>query len=173
MVKGYPKCPIKLNAMSILLRVLSFKRSMVLSILLLLILIVLSFYGMYTNTFYFTKIDNYIFPILSLIHFTYIYVVWFKIKEKECPDPAMRNLEYVLYLVFLVYLFRLGESIYILSTYTIYQNHAIPTTFFPLGTVLIGSYILLLILAFITILHRKKQVGLYNFEQINDRIKYR
>mgnify|MGYP003424479589 CR=1 FL=1 len=62
------------------------KTTVVLTIITLISLSVYSFYGLFTDKFYFLKIDNYIFPLLTLVHFLYLYVVGFKIKEQEIAD---------------------------------------------------------------------------------------
>ena len=88
--------------MNTLSKIITWKRNILASVAVLLTLIILSFYGAYTNQFYFLKVDNYIFPILTSIHLLYLYVVWFKITEDELPDPKMRNIEYVLYAIMIV-----------------------------------------------------------------------
>lgn len=156
--------------MKLILRMISWKSSLLLTILVLLILIVFSFYGLYTNKFYLFKFDNYIFPALTLVHFTYLYVVWFKIKEQEGPDPPMRNLEFALYIIFFIYVFRLIETISILTSYNDFESHVIPATFVPLGILILILYILLLGLTLITFKHRKYLVGSYKFDNTNDQI---
>ncbi|MEM9143917.1 MAG: hypothetical protein AAGA86_13090, partial [Bacteroidota bacterium] len=80
--------------MTQILRFFSWKRSIYLSAFVLALLGISSFYGLYSNQFYFLKPDNYIFPLLTIAHFTFLYVLWFKITENEVADPQMRNLEY-------------------------------------------------------------------------------
>lgn len=143
---------------------------MALSIGVLLVLIVLNFYGLYSNKFYLLKPDNYIFPLLTLVHFIFLYVLRFKIKERELTDPKMRNLEYALYAIFLVYVFKLSETIYILTTYNDYENHIMPSTFIPVGVITVVLQILLVLLTIIAVFHRKKLVGDYNFDNINQNI---
>lgn len=133
-------------------------------------LMILSFYGLYTNMFYFFKIDNYIFPILSIVHFIFLYVLWFKIKEGEVSDPKMRNLEYSLYVVSLIYLFKLADTGYILSTSQEFESHQIPITFFPIGILIISLFIGLLLLTFLSFYYRKIYVGAYNIDVLNERI---
>ena len=86
--------------MNVILQILPWKRGLYLSIGILTILFVLSFYGLYTNKFYFFKFENYIIPILSIVHFGFLYVLNFKINEREVADLPMRNLEYGLYVYF-------------------------------------------------------------------------
>jgi len=156
--------------MQLLFKFLPWKRSVLISAIVLTLLIILSFYGLYTNKFYFFKYDNYILPILSIIHFIFLYVLWFKIKEEEISDSPMRNIEYALYVVFIVYLFKLIDTLYIISTYTEFENHQIPATFFPIGSLIIVLYLLLIGLTIITFVYRKKYVGPYNVDILNEQI---
>tara|TARA_R110002051_G_scaffold150662_3_gene223257 strand:- start:19030 stop:19470 length:441 start_codon:yes stop_codon:yes gene_type:complete len=141
---------------------------MILSVLLLLTLNVFSFYGLYTNKFYFLKFDNYIFPILTIVHFIYLYAIWFKAKEHEPPDIQMRNIEYVIYFIYMVYIFKFLESIYKLTTYSDFENDFMPETFIPIGIFLVLIHFLLLIVTLLTIIYRKEYIGSYDFEELND-----
>ncbi len=133
-------------------------------------LVILNFYGLYTNKFYFFKPDNYIFPILSVIHFLYLYVIWFKITESELPDPKMRNLEYVLYVLMVVYVFKIYDTVHILSSFSEYQEHVLPATFKPIGILILVLHCLLPILTLISFWYRKRLIGEYNFENYNDNL---
>lgn len=141
-----------------------------LSIGVLVVLIVLNFYGLYTNKFYLLKPDNYIFPLLSFVHFTFLYVMSFKIREDEYTDAPMRNLEYALYVISLVYVFKLVDTFYILLSYTDYANHIIPPTFLPIGILIVVLQVLLLVLTYLTFAFRKAMIGTYNFDNINENI---
>ena len=156
--------------MKLILRMFTWKRSLLLSIIVLLLLIVFSFYGLYTNKFYFFKYDNYIFPFLTIIHFTFLYALSFKIKENEIADPQMRNLEFALYIIFFIYIFRLFETIYILLTYNDFETHVIPATFIPIGILIVFLYLMLLLLTLVTFKHRIDLVGPYRFDDVNDQI---
>lgn len=156
--------------MKLLKTLFPWKITLLLSICILLVLNVLSFYGMYTNKFYFFKPDNYIFPLLSLVHFVFLYVMWFKVKEGELSDPPMRNLEFVLYFISLVYLFKLGETAYVLSTANQYENHLIPATFMPVGILMLVLYATLLLLTFLTFSFRRQLVGTYLFDDTNQHV---
>lgn len=155
---------------SILLRLFPWKRGLFLSIGVLALLIVFSFYGLYTNKFYFFKFDNYIFPFLTIVHFIFLYVLWFKIREGETTDPQMRNLEYILYVIFLLYVFKLVDTILVLTTYSEYENHIIPETFIPLGLFILVLYIFLLGLTLLSFKYRRVMVGDYKFNDINRHI---
>lgn len=156
--------------MNSILRLIPWKRCIYISMVVLGALIVFSFYGLYTNKFYFLKPDNYIFPLLTVAHFTFLYVLWFKITENELTDPQMRNLEYALYVIFLLYVFKFFESIYILMSYNQYENHIIPKTFIPLGGLIFFLHLLLLGLTLLAFHYRKSLIGNYRFDDINRHI---
>ncbi|MEE9363800.1 MAG: hypothetical protein V3U92_14460 [Cellulophaga sp.] len=156
--------------MKYMLRLFSWKACLILSLISLISLSVLDFYGLYTDKFYFFKIDNYIFPILSIIHFIYLYVFWFKISERELPDPNMRNVEYALYIIFLVYIFKGIEATSILLSYKDFANHIIPSNFLPVAILIVGLHVLLLLITLISFKQRKELVGSYDFDAINDQI---
>ncbi|MDO6473337.1 hypothetical protein [Maribacter sp. 1_MG-2023] len=150
----------------------TWKRTLIVSVVVLFLLNIFSFYGLYTNKFYFFKIENYIFPILSIIHLVFLYVLWFKINENELSDPPMRTLEYVLYAISLVYLYKMVETIIVLSSYSDFENHLIPSTFLPLGLVMIALYAVLLIVTFLAVAYRKVMVGTYIFDDMNQHVDH-
>ncbi len=150
-----------------IVRILPLKRSSILSVAILALLIIFNFYGIYTNKFYFFKPDNYIFLLLSTVHFTFLYVLWFKVKEDELTDPKMRNIEYILYGVLLIYIYKVFESIYVLTTYYDYENFVMPSTFLPMGILILALYIMLTGLTLLTFKYRKEHVGKYKFDDIN------
>lgn len=156
--------------MEFITQLLPWKRNLLVSIGVLVLLIIFSFYGLYTNKFYFFKFDNYIFPFLTIVHFTFLYVLWFKIKEGEIADPQMRNLEYALYVIFLVYVFKVFDTIFLLTTYTEYENHVIPGTFMPMGITMLVLHLLLLGLTLLAFKYRKDMVGGYDFDDMNQHI---
>ncbi|MEX0288455.1 MAG: hypothetical protein AB3N14_05045 [Flavobacteriaceae bacterium] len=156
--------------MKSVLHFISWKRCLALSIGVLVLLIILNFYGLYSNKFYLLKPDNYIFPLLTVVHFIFLYVLWFKITEQELTDPKMRNLEYAMYPIVLVYVFKMFETIFILNTYNDFENHIMPGTFMPVGILILILQLALLFLTIITFFHRKLEVGDYNFDSINENI---
>jgi len=156
--------------MNTLSKIITWKRNILASVAVLLTLIILSFYGAYTNQFYFLKVDNYIFPILTSIHFLYLYVVWFKITEDELPDPKMRNIEYVLYAIMIVYVFKIYDSITVLNSLELYGTHIIPATFEPIAILSVVLHSILPVLTLYTFWLRKRYVGVYNFENYNDNL---
>ena len=158
--------------MNFIKNILTWKRTLILSFGILALLNIFSFYGLYPNKFYFFKIDNYIFPLLSIVHFIFLYVLWFKIKEDELSDPPMRTLEYLLYIISLVYVYKLVETIIILLSYNSFDNHLIPSTFLPLGYFILLLYISLLIVTYLAIDYRKKIVGTYLFDDMNQHVDH-
>lgn len=150
-----------------ILRLFTLKRSYILSAMVLFTLVIFNFYGPYTGKFYFFKLDNYIFPILSLIHLVFLYVLWFKIKEDEMTDPQMRNLEYSLYVILVVYVYKAFESLYVLSTYGDYEFHLLPGAFLPVGILVLLLHLLLIGLTLLVFKYRKDRVGDYNFDDMN------
>lgn len=151
-------------------RLFSWKNSLILSLIVLVLLNIFSFYGLYTNKFYFFKFDNYIFPLLTLVHFTFLYAMWFKIQEGEIADPQMRNLEFTLYIIFLIYIYRLINTTFIVLSYSDFESQILPATFLPLGILIIFLHLLLLLLTLVVFKHRKDKIGSYKFNRINDDI---
>ncbi|QLG47038.1 hypothetical protein [Costertonia aggregata] len=154
--------------MKLMLRIFSWKVTLLISVITLISLCILGFYGIYTDKFYFFKLDNYIFPILTIVHFIYLYAVWFKITENEYPDVPMRNLEYSLYLIFLVYLYKTVDSVLVVTSYHDFENFVLPSTFVPLGNTTVGLYVVLLFVTLLTFGHRRKSVGPYDFSSFNE-----
>ncbi len=153
--------------MKLILIIFTLKRSFILSVAILLLLSIFSFYGPYTSKFYFFKIDNYIFPILTLVHFVFLYVLWFKIKERELTDPQMRNLEYALYAILVVYTYKCINSIVVLTSYTDYESHLLPSVFLPFGVLIMLAHMVLIGLTLLTFKYRKDRLGNYKFDDMN------
>ncbi|MGB6150476.1 MAG: hypothetical protein WBG48_00670 [Pricia sp.] len=156
--------------MNSILKFMTWKRTINLSLLVLAALIIFDFYGVYTNNFYFLKPENYLFPVITLIHFTFLYVLQFKINEDELTDPLMRNIEYLLYGAFLIYVFKTSESLYTLTTYGEFSNYVLPDTFLPLGITIFILHLLLLVLTILAVHYRKEMVGEYKFDDMNQHV---
>jgi len=148
----------------------TWKMCLVLTIGVLLILIVSNFYGLYTEKFYFYKIDNYIFPLLSIVHFSYLQAMHFKVNNKNFSDNQLRNLEYALYAILLVYIFKATDTAYILLSYWEFEAYFIPETFIPFGMAILFTQIMLILLTMMSFRYRRQLVGRYNFDQINDKL---
>jgi hypothetical protein len=82
----------------------------------------------------------------------------------------MRNIEYVLYAAFLVYVFKTSEILGTLTTHDDFSNFAIPGTFLPIGICIFALHILLLLLTLMCIHYRKELVGEYKFDDMNQHI---
>lgn len=153
--------------MNMIFRILPWKRGLIISLVTLVLVNIFSFYGLYTNKFYLFKFDNYLLPVLTIVHFIFLYVLWFKIKENEIADPQMRNLEYALYAILLVYFYKLFDSFFILLSSGQFEEHVIPATFMPIGVFILFLYLLLVVLTFMAFQYRKLLVGSYNFDDMN------
>ncbi len=153
--------------MKFISRIIPWKVNIILTSLILLLLFVCSFYGLYTNRFYFFKPDNYIFPILTLVHFTFLYVLWFKVKAGEAADPIMRNLEYALYVIVFVYVFKVFDNVSILLSYNEMEGYVIPETFIPMATGIVALHVILVFLTLVSFKQRQQIIGKYHFEDAN------
>ncbi|MCK0145875.1 hypothetical protein MWU78_09485 [Arenibacter sp. F26102] len=146
------------------------KLNIILSVLVIACLLCLSFYSMYGGTFIFNRIENYIFPFVTIIHFLFMYVLWFKITENEYPDMIMKNIEYIMYGILLVYLYEISETVLVLASQNEFQNHVIPSSFMPMGILIISLQSLLVLLTIWSFVIRKQRVGKYDFDYLNNHI---
>ncbi len=156
--------------MNSMLKAFPWKISLILCLLVLIVLIVLNFYGLYTARFYFLKVDNYIFPLLAIIHFKYIQTLWVKIRERGYPDSKIRNLEYGLYAVVLVYAFKASDTAFMLVSASKYEEYILPQNFLPMGIIVLGLQVALILLTLLSFSHRRRRIGAYNFDRINENI---
>ena len=156
--------------MNYLRRNTSWKVCMALSVSILLLLIVMNFYGLYTNRFYFFKVDNYIFPLLTIVHFSFLQALQIRIKTEYVGDLHLRNLEYAMYAILLVYIFKVLDTSYILLSYSDFAAGIIPETFVPYGISILGLQIGLVGLTILSFGFRKNLIGRYNFDHINDKL---
>ncbi len=150
----------------------TWKLVLVLCVCVLLLLDISNFYGLYSNKFYFQKIDNYIIPLLSLVHFSYLGQFWFKIKENQFGSPKMRNQEYLLYIIVFVYIFKSFDTIYIISSYAEYENSLFPSTFLPIGFLILFLYLTLIGLTLLLFRYRKELIGSYLFDDMNEHVDH-
>lgn len=84
----------------------------------------------------------------------------------------MRKLEYILYLISLVYVYKLVETMSILLSYNDFDHQLIPTTFIPMGCIIFTLYILLLLVTYVAIAYRKEIVGPYLFDDMNQHVDH-
>lgn len=134
------------------------------------VLIVLNFYGLYTNEFYFFKVDNYIFPLLTIVHFSFMQAIHTRIETEDIDSFQLRNLEYAMYAILSVYIFKVMDTSYILMSYQSLESQIIPETFLPMGIAIISLQFLLVILTLFSFMFRRQLVGKYNFDHINDKL---
>lgn len=146
----------------------SWKYNIFASILLLMFLIFANFYGLFTDRFYFLKIENYLFPVLTIIHFVYMYVIRFKIVENDYPDIQMRNLEYCFYVVTVYYLYRIIDLSLLLYIYDKSEDLVIPTSFLPATIAILVAYAVLLALALHLFRIRSKRIGFYQIDYYSE-----
>lgn len=147
------------------------KINLLVSAIILIALGILSFYGLYSNQFHFNKPGSFIFPLLTLVHFVYIYVLWFKISQDEYPDTVMKNIEYIVYGILLVYVYKIVETSLLLNSQDKFHEHVIPSTFLPMGILILGLQSLLVLLTIVSFLIRKKMVGKYDVDYLNDHLR--
>jgi hypothetical protein len=150
-----------------LLRFISWKKCFALTLSIMPFLALSSFYGIYTHKFYFTKIDNYILPLLLLVHLLYLKALR-QADQQEISDLSnARNLEYGMYVIYFVYLYKFAETSYKLSSYFDFSEEILPTMFLPVGLVILFLQIIFLIITLVIFRHRKERFGPYRLDRIN------
>lgn len=154
--------------MHLLLRLFPLRILLLSSAVLLLILNVFSFYSLFVNKFSFSKFDNYIFPCLTIVHFVYLYTLWTKNKTATTASIFVRNIEYTLYFIYMIYIFKFSESIYRLSAYTEFDKEIIPKPFIPIGIILVLLHFLLLLLTLLSFSYRRNKIGKFNFDELHE-----
>lgn len=141
------------------------------SVIVLIALIFLNFYGLYTNHFHFNDPGSFIFPLVTLVHFVYLYVLWFKISEDEYPDVVMKSIEYIMYGVLIVYFYEIIDTSLLLNSQDKFSEYVIPSTFLPMGILIISLQSLLVLFTIWSFLIRKKIVGKYDVDYLNDHLR--
>lgn len=134
------------------------------------LVVALDFYGLYTDRFYFFKIDNYILPAVTIVHLVYLYAIRFKIREGEYPDMQLRNVEFGMYAVLAIYFFKCLETSLILLSADQYSTELIPKTFVPMGAAIISLQGLLILLTIMAIILRRHLVGYYDIDYLNENV---
>lgn len=79
----------------------------------------------------------------------------------------MRNIEYAMYALVLIYVFKCFDTLYILLSFEQYQSYLIPETFIPMGLLILSMQLLLTGLTVLSFYQRKSLVGPYEFEEID------
>lgn len=108
--------------------------------------------------------------MLTMVHLLYVYVLWFKLKEKHLPDPQMRNVEFAMYVILVVYVYKLVDYCLVVASYTDYEDYIFPQTFIPMGVLVITMQLLLISVTLITFLRRKSTIGRYSFDNFNENL---
>lgn len=153
--------------MKFILRFFSFKVCLLLSVITLVFLVVLNFYGLYSNKFYFNKVDNYIFPVLAVVHLIYLYVLNNRIKRSTSIDSTVLNLEYGLYPAFLIYIYRGAEALINFFSYSKFESSLQSEAFYFTVILISLMYFFLALLSLITFRHRQRILGHYHFLILN------
>lgn len=84
----------------------------------------------------------------------------------------MRNLEYLLYIIVFVYIFKSFDTIYIISSYAEYENSLFPSTFLPIGFLILFLYLTLIGLTLLLFRYRKELIGSYLFDDMNEHVDH-
>lgn len=140
---------------------ISWKFSVLLSVLLLLIVSFSNFYGLLTDKFHFNKASSYFFMLLATVHIIYLYAFWFKLSENEYPDKEMRNLEYGFYAIFAYYVYKMVDIASIVFGYSTYNELILPSHFLPIGIAIILAYLGLCLITLQIFSIRKNKIGNY------------
>ncbi|NKI24996.1 hypothetical protein HCG49_00305 [Arenibacter sp. 6A1] len=85
----------------------------------------------------------------------------------EYPDTVMRNIEYTMYFICLVYLFQIIETLITAVSLGQFHDRIIPSAFIPMATLMICLKVLLLLLTIFLFVKRKLLVGKYNHDYLN------
>jgi hypothetical protein len=101
---------------------------------------------------------------------TYLNTLNEKIKHSQYADASLRNLEYGVYALLLIHLFKGLETLYILLSFNDYDVTLLPDTFLPVGLLSLLLQGILMMVTLIAFWYRKKEVGAFNFDQINENI---
>ena len=82
----------------------------------------------------------------------------------------MKNIEFIMYGIVLVYFYEISKTILIFGSQNEFQDHVIPNSFVPMGILIIALQFLLILLSIWSFVIRKKMVGKYDFDYLNNHI---
>ncbi|QBA64206.1 hypothetical protein [Muriicola soli] len=88
-------------------------------------------------------------------------------KTNSITLSSLRTIEFAMYAILPVYLFKMAETLYILTTYLDHSEHIFPTTFVPVGSTILILQALIIFLTFTTFRHRKDRLGPFRYDRIN------
>ncbi|MCL5244369.1 hypothetical protein M4I21_01025 [Cellulophaga sp. 20_2_10] len=140
---------------------ISWKASIVISVVLLVLVMFSNFYGLLTDKFHFDRPSSYFFILLATVHIVYLYAFWFKLTENEYPDKEMRNLEYGFYAVVAFYAYKLVDITSIVFGYSTYDNLILSGHFLVVGIAIILGYLFLCLITLYVFSIRKAKIGNY------------
>ena len=97
------------------------------------LIVISDFYSLFTDEFYVLKKENYLTLLVALPYWLYLVVVGLKIQQEENTDPAMRNLEFLVYFALAGGLWQVWTVYRDWSQYAELQQHYIlPESFYPM-----------------------------------------
>ena len=131
------------------------------SVVLLISLAVLNFYGMYTDRFYFGQSEGWLFVALGAIHITYMTFLWKKMEAYPVPEWRLKLVEWVMYAVIGVYCFMLTTTIIDMQSTHELKNYIIADSFYSKSYWLISLFSILILLSVRLFFLRKKVLGAY------------
>lgn len=134
----------------------------------LVVLVLFNFYGPFSNRFYFGKLDGYMFLLLVAFQALYLFRLLAKTKNEMNSDSQLRYLEYVVYGVLVVYGYKTIDTVLSLNLASEIQPDLLPETFFPLILLSLALYLLVIILSVLTFTFRKRLLGSFSQETIED-----
>ena len=134
----------------------------------LVVLVLFNFYGPFSNRFYFGKLDGYMFLLLVVFQAIYLFRLLAKAKNKMISHSQLRYLEYVVYGVLVVYGYKTIDTVLSLNLASEIQPDLLPETFFPLILLSLALYLLVIILSILTFTLRKRLLGSFGQETIED-----
>jgi hypothetical protein len=82
----------------------------------------------------------------------------------------MKNIEYIMYGIVLVYFYEISQTIVIFGSQHDFQDHVIPNSFVPMGVLIIALQSLLILFTLWSFFLRKQRVGKYDFDYLNNHI---
>ena len=132
-----------------------------LSLVLLIAVGTLNFYGMFTDRFYFGQSDGWLFVMLAVVQITYMSFLWRRVESHEVPEWRVKLLEWVMYIVLGVYAFMMITTIIDLQATYELKNHIIADSFYSKSYWLIGLFSLLILVTLRLFFVRKRALGAY------------
>lgn len=130
------------------------------------LIVISDFYSLFTDEFYVLKKENYLTLLVALPYWLYLVVVGLKIQQEENTDPAMRNLEFLVYFALAGGLWQVWTVYRDWSQYAELQQHYIlPESFYPMGIAILSAFTLLYLFSMYTFNVRKRHIGPYRRDQ--------